>query len=79
MNDSLARVLQALGQGSRRIPDVVVLDPGLSDPDSIGIIRRLQTWTKAPVIVLSIRADSTGIAEEWSQAGQSPYQRTPDG
>ena len=39
-------------------PDLVVLDLGLPDLDGVEVIRRLRTWTKVPVIVLSGRADS---------------------
>ncbi|GAB3239181.1 response regulator [Kineosporia babensis] len=39
-------------------PDIVVLDLGLPDLDGVEVIRRLRTWTKVPVIVLSGRSDS---------------------
>jgi two-component system KDP operon response regulator KdpE len=39
-------------------PDLVVLDLGLPDIDGVGVIRRLRSWSKIPVIVLSGRADS---------------------
>lgn len=34
----------------RRPPDLVIVDLGHHDPDSIEVIRRLQGWTKAPII-----------------------------
>jgi len=39
-------------------PDLVVLDLGLPDLDGVEVIRRLRTWTKVPVIVLSGRMES---------------------
>lgn len=34
----------------RRPPDLVIVDLGHHDPDSIEVIRRLQGWTEAPII-----------------------------
>jgi two-component system KDP operon response regulator KdpE len=39
-------------------PDLVVLDLGLPDLDGVEVIRRLRTWTKVPIIVLSGRMES---------------------
>lgn len=38
-----------------RKPDIVLLDLGLPDMDGIEVIRRLREWSKAPVLVLSVR------------------------
>jgi DNA-binding response OmpR family regulator len=40
-------------------PDVVVLDLGLPDLDGADVITELRTFTRAPIIVLSARTDST--------------------
>jgi two-component system KDP operon response regulator KdpE len=48
----------ALDAARQDRPDIVVLDLGLPDLDGVEVIRRLRTWTKVPVIVLSGRADS---------------------
>jgi len=48
----------ALDAARQDRPDLVVLDLGLPDLDGVEVIRRLRTWTKVPVIVLSGRADS---------------------
>jgi two-component system KDP operon response regulator KdpE len=39
-------------------PDLVVLDLGLPDLDGVEVIKRLRTWTKVPIIVLSGRMES---------------------
>ena len=48
----------ALRAVSDEHPDLVVLDLGLPDIDGVGVIRRLRSWSKVPIIVLSGRADS---------------------
>jgi two-component system KDP operon response regulator KdpE len=39
-------------------PDLIILDLGLPDLDGVEVIRRLRTWTRIPIIVLSGRIDS---------------------
>ncbi|GAB6901655.1 response regulator [Kineosporia succinea] len=48
----------ALDSAREDRPDIVVLDLGLPDLDGVEVIRRLRSWTRVPVIVLSGRADS---------------------
>ena len=36
-------------------PDLIILDLGLPDMDGVEVLRRLREWTKAPVIILSVR------------------------
>jgi two-component system KDP operon response regulator KdpE len=38
-------------------PSLVVLDLGLPDLDGSEVIRRVRTWSRVPIIVLSVRAD----------------------
>jgi two-component system, OmpR family, KDP operon response regulator KdpE len=48
----------ALVEAARRPPHAVLLDLGLPDMDGTEVIRKLRTWSTAPVIVLSGRAGS---------------------
>ncbi len=38
-------------------PDLIILDLGLPDLDGIEIIRRVRTWSKIPIIVVSARSN----------------------
>ena len=49
---------EALEMAGRFPPDLVILDLGLPDLDGVEVIQGLRGWTKAPIIVLSGRADS---------------------
>ncbi len=56
-------VTASSGQGALRAvtdehPDLIVLDLGLPDLDGVSVIRRLRSWSKIPIIVLSGRMDS---------------------
>ena len=50
-----AAILEAISHN----PDVILLDLGLPDIDGIEIIRKIRTWSKTPIIVISARSEDT--------------------
>jgi two-component system KDP operon response regulator KdpE len=69
---------EALEAAGRYPPDLVILDLGLPDLDGVEVIQGLRGWTKAPIIVLSGRADSTDKVEALD-AGADDYVTKPFG
>jgi len=69
---------EALEVAGRHPPDLVILDLGLPDLDGVDVIDGLRGWTKAPIIVLSGRADSTAKVAALD-AGADDYITKPFG
>lgn len=69
---------EALEVAGRYPPDLVILDLGLPDLDGVEVILGLRGWTKAPIIVLSGRADSVDKVEALD-AGADDYVTKPFG
>ena len=69
---------EALQMASRYPPDLVILDLGLPDLDGVEVIQGLRGWTRAPIIVLSGRADSTDTVDALD-AGADDYITKPFG
>jgi two-component system, OmpR family, KDP operon response regulator KdpE len=69
---------EALKMASRHPPDLVILDLGLPDLDGVEVIQGLRGWTKAPIIVLSGRTDSTDKVKALD-AGADDYVTKPFG
>jgi two-component system KDP operon response regulator KdpE len=69
---------EALAVAGRYPPDLVILDLGLPDLDGVEVIEGLRGWTKAPIIVLSGRADSVDKVEALD-AGADDYVTKPFG
>ncbi|MFF9488476.1 response regulator [Streptomyces sp. NPDC014676] len=59
-----------------RPPDAVLLDLGLPDMDGVDVIKGLQGWTRAPVLVLSAR-QSSGEKVSALDAGADDYITKP--
>jgi two-component system KDP operon response regulator KdpE len=76
--DVAATGTEALELAARHPPDLVILDLGLPDLDGVEVIQGLRGWTKAPIIVLSGRADSTDKVEALD-AGADDYITKPFG
>ena len=69
---------EALEVAGRYPPDLVILDLGLPDLDGVEVIEGLRGWSKAPIIVLSGRADSVDKVEALD-AGADDYITKPFG
>ncbi len=76
--DIAATGSQALEAAAKHPPDLVILDLGLPDLDGVEVIEGLRGWTRAPIIVLSGRADSTDKVEALD-AGADDYVTKPFG
>jgi two-component system KDP operon response regulator KdpE len=57
-------------------PDIAVIDLGLPDMEGTTVITRLRSWTDAPILVLSGRADSADKVEALD-AGADDYVTKP--
>jgi two-component system KDP operon response regulator KdpE len=73
-----ATAAEALSVAAKYPPDLVLLDLGLPDMDGVNVIAGLRGWTKAPIIVLSGRADSTDKVAALD-AGADDYVTKPFG
>jgi two-component system KDP operon response regulator KdpE len=73
-----ASATEALSVAAKYPPDLVLLDLGLPDMDGMNVIAGLRGWTKAPIIVLSGRADSTDKVAALD-AGADDYVTKPFG
>ena len=63
---------------SQYVPDVVLLDLGLPDFDGVEVIRRLRTWSRVPIVVLSARGEERRKVEALD-AGADDYLTKPFG
>lgn len=57
-------------------PDVILLDLGLPDMDGIDVIKKLRTWCKTPIIVISARSEDTDKIDALD-AGADDYLTKP--
>lgn len=49
----------AIMEASSHNPDIVLLDLGLPDMDSVEVIKKIRTWSNVPIIVISARSEDT--------------------
>jgi two-component system KDP operon response regulator KdpE len=50
----------ALVEAEAAMPDLVVLDLNLPDMEGMEVCRRLREWSRAPILILSVREDEAG-------------------
>jgi two-component system KDP operon response regulator KdpE len=53
-----ADATRGLREAERHHPDLIVLDLGLPDLDGVEVIRKVRTWSRVPILVLSGRGGS---------------------
>lgn len=67
---------EALRMVGSHKPDVVILDLGLPDIDGVEVLKRLREWTDVPIVVVSVRSDSSDIVEAFD-LGADDYVTKP--
>lgn len=67
-----AAILEAVSHN----PDVILLDLGLPDMDGLEIIKKIRTWSKTPIIVISARSEDTDKIDALD-AGADDYLTKP--
>jgi len=78
------RVLEAataedgLRQAEASVPDLVLLDLGLPDTDGLAVIQRLRSWTRLPIVVISVRGSEREKVRAL-EAGADDYLTKPFG
>jgi two-component system KDP operon response regulator KdpE len=73
-----ATATEGLGLAATGKPDLVILDLGLPDMGGMDVLRNLRTWSRIPVIVLSVRQEEREKVEAFD-AGASDYVTKPFG
>jgi len=67
-----------LREAAQHVPDVVLLDLGLPDMDGTEVVRRMRTWSRVPVLILSARGEERNKVEALD-AGADDYLTKPFG
>ena len=67
-----------LREAAQHVPDLVLLDLGLPDLDGTEVVRRLRTWSRVPVLILSARGEERNKVEALD-AGADDYLTKPFG
>lgn len=66
----------AILEASSHNPEIILLDLGLPDFDGIEVIRKIRTWSAAPIIVISARTEDSDKIEALD-AGADDYLTKP--
>lgn len=66
----------AILESASHNPEVILLDLGLPDMDGIDIIRKIRTWSRVPIIVISARSEDTDKIDALD-AGADDYLTKP--
>ncbi|MFI6056254.1 response regulator [Streptomyces violascens] len=74
--DAAGDGMTALALAAANPPDAVLLDLGLPDMDGIEVMRRLRSWSRAPILVVSARNTSDEKVEALD-AGADDYITKP--
>ncbi|MDD2415021.1 MAG: response regulator transcription factor [Eubacteriaceae bacterium] len=67
---------EALAKAVSQKPDIILLDLGLPDIDGIAIIKKIRSWSGAPIIVISARSEDQDKIEALD-AGADDYLTKP--
>ena len=66
----------AIMEASSHNPDIILLDLGLPDMDGIDVIKKIRTWSNAPIIIISARSEDSDKVEALD-AGADDYLPKP--
>jgi two-component system, OmpR family, KDP operon response regulator KdpE len=67
-----------LREAAQHVPDLVLLDLGLPDMDGTQVVKRLRSWSRVPVLILSARGEERSKVEALD-AGADDYLTKPFG
>ena len=67
---------QAVMSAASGSPDIILMDLGLPDMDGVDVIKKIRTWSVAPIIVISARSDDRDKVDALD-AGADDYLTKP--
>jgi two-component system KDP operon response regulator KdpE len=50
-----------LGKAATYLPDIIILEPELSDMDGVGLTEKIRKWSELPILMLSQRREEKEI------------------
>jgi two-component system KDP operon response regulator KdpE len=69
---------RGLLEAAQHVPDLVLLDLGLPDMDGTELVRRIRTWSRVPILIVSARGEERSKVEALD-AGADDYLTKPFG